>query len=121
MNLSHYLTLDYLDQILSSKAVSGSAGMIVILFFFVGLLPFGIVLFLVPFTIYFIVVLYIHNKIGWIVGFFIWMGISILPFFLMPQESLLAMSLKFAPIVCFFLYLVLLKEKVGEWLIEREF
>ena len=121
MNLSHYITLDYLNEILSSKTISSTAGGIIIVLYLVGLLPFGISLFVIPFTIYLIAVLYKNNKNGWIVGFFIWIGISFLPYFLMSNDNLLLIALKFAPILFFFLYLMVLKEKVGEWLIEEDY
>jgi hypothetical protein len=74
-----------------------------------------------PFSLYMLFVLYRYEKKGWIIGFVVWMGISFIPFFFLPNNNLLLIALKFSPLLFFVFYTIVLKEKVGEWLMKMEF
>lgn len=125
MEFSQYITLPHLYHLLSSKAIS--ATILGICFLFIFSMNLAIVsLFLIsvlaiPFSLYMLFVLYKYEKIGWIAGFIIWIGISFLPRFFISVDNLFLIVIKYLPLIFFVLYAILLKEKVGEWIIEMKF
>lgn len=122
MNAVYYMTLPHLYKLLSNKMIAFAVVVVSFLFIFnmnlVGIVLFTISVMAIPFSFYMLFVLYTYNKIGWVIGFIIWMSLSFLPFFLMTPENLFSVAAKFAPLLFFVLYTMLLKMKVGEWLIE---
>lgn len=122
MNVSEYITLPHLYKLLSNKmiavAIVGVSFLFILNMNLIGIVVFMISAMAIPFSFYMLFVLYSYKKTGWIFGFIIWMSISFLPFFLMANENLLLIAAKLAPLLFFVLYTMLLKMKVGEWLIE---
>lgn len=125
MDIDQYLTLRYLHKLLTSNAVSVGLVVISLLFIMnmnlVGLMLLLITALAVPFSIYMLYVLYLNDKMSWIYGFFVGLGLSFLPIFFFSNANLLLISTRFAPLLFIVLYYMSLKMKVGEWLIEKEF
>lgn len=125
MNIDEYATLSNLYRLLSTKTIPTAVIGIGFLFIFsmdiatVSLLLVTILA--IPFSVFMIVVLYRHQKRTWITGFFIWMGISFIPLLFLENKNLFFVVLKFAPLLFFVLYTMLLRERVGEWISEIEF
>ena len=125
MDISQYLSLSYLYKLLKSNAVSaGIVGFSLLFIFQMNLATFTLVLillFAVPFSVYFLFVLYLHGKMGWVYGFLIGLIISFLPFLFFSDGNIFLIVLKFSPLLFFILYNVSLKIKVGELLIDQKF
>lgn len=125
MSISHYISLPQLYKLLNTKAISVGVVGISFLFIFsmnlVGIVVFMILALAIPFSVYMLFVLYKYEKKGWIIGFLIWMSISFMPLIFMSNDNLVSIVLDFLPLLFFALYAMILKEKVGEWLLEMDF
>lgn len=123
MRFSDYLRLSYLYKLLDTNKIG--VGILAFSFLFIftmnlaTLLTTGLIAIAIPFSLYMLLVLYLHRKRGWIYGFLIIMAISFVPFFL-SNDDLLLIALKFTPLLTFVLYTMALRLKVGEWLMEME-
>ena len=124
MRFNQYLTLSYLYKLLDSNKIGvGILGFSFLFIFTMNLatlLTIALVAIAIPFSLYMLFVLYLHNKRGWIYGFLIIMGISFIPIVFFSNENLLLIALKFTPLLTFVLYTMALRMKVGEWLMEME-
>ncbi|MDZ7719411.1 MAG: hypothetical protein U5K72_11400 [Balneolaceae bacterium] len=120
-----YLTLSQLYDLLSSERIGYGVLIFSIVFFFymnlVWLMSILLIMIAIPFSLYMMIVLYKYDKKGWIYGFLILMGFSSVPLLFFPNDNLLLIAFKFAPLLAFVLYNMTLKMKVGEWLMEMDF
>lgn len=125
MNFYDVATLFNLYKILDSKAITTAILGVGFLFIFsmnlAALTSILITILAIPFSFYMLFVLYQYDKKSWIAGFLIWMGISFIPFFFLTPGNMFLIILRFAPLLFFMLYTMILKEQVGEWLIDLEF
>lgn len=120
MSLFSYATLSDLNRLLNNQKIGG-VFLVLSFVLMAGTLVLLLSIIIIPFTLYLLFVLYRYQKINWIIGFFVWMGISFLPIIFMSPGSALFIAFKFAPLLFFILYCMLLKEKTGAWLMDMDF
>lgn len=116
-------TINKLDELLSSKAISGGliAGTFLIFFFNFSLVLQTISAVVILFSIYMPIVLYRHQKFGW---FYSFLGIMSLSFGLSYLTDFGTVSWAFTnylPLFSFFIYCTVLKIKVREWVLELDY
>lgn len=122
MRIADYATLDYLYRVLVTKKITPVIIGAFILFLFTPFFVFQVLsVFVFLFTFYMLFVLYKNDRIGWIIGFFIWMSISMIPVWFLNSSNLLSNVFQYTPLLFFFFYCMALREKIGEWLMETEF
>lgn len=116
-------TLEKLRNILNSPKIAalflGLAILMIVEIQLASILLSVFILLGILFTPYMLYVLFIHGKMDWLYGFFIWMGTAFLIRFMIGAESSLAIYISDGiPFLFYLIYCFFLNQKVGEWLIE---
>lgn len=124
--IHQFADLHHLKKALDSKVMAvGITGFAFAFIFYPGaysLILKIIIAVCIVFVPYMLYVLYLHNKKGWIAGFFILMALSFTPTFFINIESAVAGYLmNLLPLLTFLIFCWALNLKAGEWIIENQY
>jgi hypothetical protein len=116
-------TLEKLDELLHSKRISSAmiAVTFLIFFFNISFIIWLLAAIAVLFTVYSLRVLYQEEKYRWFFGFIFVMAISSLLSLFGRQGTILGYIFSYLPLLAFFLYFLVIKVRVREWVLELEY
>jgi hypothetical protein len=117
------VTLEKLDELLHSKRISSAliAVTFLIFFFNISFIIWLLAAIAVLFTVYSLRVLYQEEKYRWFFGFIFVMAISSLLSLFGRQGTILGYIFSYLPLLAFFLYFLVIKVRVREWVLELEY
>ena len=117
------VTLEKLDELLHSKRISSAliAVSFFIFFFNISFIIWLLAAIAVLFTVYSLRVLYQEEKYRWFFGFIFVMVISSLLSLFGGQGTILGYIFSYLPLLAFFLYFLVIKVRVREWVMELEY
>lgn len=116
-------TIKKLDELLSSKAISGGliASTFLIFFFNFSLVLQTISAVVILFSIYMTIVLYRHQKYGWFYSFLGIMSLSLGLSYLTDFGTVSWAITNYLPLFSFFIYCTVLKIQIREWVLELDY